>query len=203
MRAEKADSKTRRRKRETKLTRDTWGQINQCHSYRWTEYSQVTVPSSHNHQDLHAVLQISRDSSVGIALGYRLDDRDSSVRFPAGAGKFLFTTRPERLWGPPSLLSNGYQGGLSLGVKRPGREAHHSPPSSAEVKEWVEVYLHSPIRLHGVVLKVQGQLYLLPFTKLKLCSQNSSKGGVITGEQDYGLKIRLKCGIRKTEFVTK
>jgi hypothetical protein len=28
-----------------------------------------------------------------------------------------------------------------------GREADHSPPSSAEVKEWVELYLHSPIRL--------------------------------------------------------
>jgi hypothetical protein len=26
-------------------------------------------------------------------------------------------------------------GALSLGVKRPGREADHSPPSSAEVKE--------------------------------------------------------------------
>jgi hypothetical protein len=25
-----------------------------------------------------------------------------------------------------------------------GREANHSPPSSAEVKEWVEPYLHSP-----------------------------------------------------------
>jgi hypothetical protein len=33
------------------------------------------------------------------------------------------------------------------------READHSPPSSAEVKEWVELYLHSPIRLHGVVLR--------------------------------------------------
>jgi hypothetical protein len=29
---------------------------------------------------------MSRDSSVGIALGYRLDDRGSRVRFPAGAG---------------------------------------------------------------------------------------------------------------------
>jgi hypothetical protein len=28
-------------------------------------------------------------------------------------------------------------GALSLGVKRPGREADHSPPSSAEVKECV------------------------------------------------------------------
>jgi hypothetical protein len=26
----------------------------------------------------------------------------------------------------------------------PGREADHSPPSSAEIKEWVELYLHSP-----------------------------------------------------------
>jgi hypothetical protein len=30
----------------------------------------------------------SRDISVGIALGYGLDDRGSMVRFPAGAGNF-------------------------------------------------------------------------------------------------------------------
>jgi hypothetical protein len=30
----------------------------------------------------------SRDSSVGIALGYGLDDRGSRFRFPAGAGNF-------------------------------------------------------------------------------------------------------------------
>jgi len=38
-----------------------------------------------------------------------------------------------------------------LGVKRPGREADHSPPSSADVKECVDLYLYSPIRLHVVV----------------------------------------------------
>jgi hypothetical protein len=31
-----------------------------------------------------------------------------------------------------------------LGVKRPGSETDHSPASSVEVKEWVELYLHSP-----------------------------------------------------------
>jgi hypothetical protein len=31
---------------------------------------------------------MSHDSSVGIALGYGLDDRGSRVRFPAGAGNF-------------------------------------------------------------------------------------------------------------------
>jgi hypothetical protein len=30
----------------------------------------------------------SRDSSVGIALGYGLDDRGYGIRFPAGAGNF-------------------------------------------------------------------------------------------------------------------
>jgi hypothetical protein len=31
---------------------------------------------------------VSRDSSVGIALGYGLNDRGSRVRFPAEAGNF-------------------------------------------------------------------------------------------------------------------
>jgi hypothetical protein len=35
----------------------------------------------------------SRDSSVGIALGYGLDDRSSRVRFSAGAGNFSFHHR--------------------------------------------------------------------------------------------------------------
>jgi hypothetical protein len=32
---------------------------------------------------------------------------------------------------------------LSLWVKRPGREADHSPPPSVEVKECVKLYFHS------------------------------------------------------------
>jgi hypothetical protein len=34
-------------------------------------------------------------------------------------------------------------GVISLDVKRPGREADYSPPSTDEVKECVELYLHS------------------------------------------------------------
>jgi len=37
-------------------------------------------------------------------------------------------------------------GAISLAVKWPGNEADYSHPSSAEVKEWVELYLHSPNR---------------------------------------------------------
>jgi hypothetical protein len=46
-----------------------------------------------------------------------------------------------------------------------GREADHSPPSRAEIKEWVELYLHSHNTLswRGAQLGgAQGQLYLLP-----------------------------------------
>jgi hypothetical protein len=52
---------------------------------------------------------------------------------------------------------------LSLGVKRPGCEVYHSSPSSAEVKECVELYLHFPntTSWHGAQLKTaQGRLYL-------------------------------------------
>jgi hypothetical protein len=76
----------------------------------------------------------SRDSSVRTALGYGLDDRGSRVRFPAVAGNFSLHHRVQN-------GSGGHQasypmgGALSLGVKRPEREAYHSPPSSAEVKE--------------------------------------------------------------------
>jgi hypothetical protein len=37
--------------------------------------------------------------------------------------------------------------GAFSGLKRPKREADNSPPTSAEVKKTVGVYIHSPIRL--------------------------------------------------------
>jgi hypothetical protein len=85
-----------------------------------------------------------------------------------GLGIFLFTTasttaleltQPPIQWVP---------GALSLGVKRPGREADHSPPSSAEVKECVELYLTFPRTLSwsgDQFKKAQGLLY---FTLLYL-----------------------------------
>jgi hypothetical protein len=42
--------------------------------------------------------------------------------------------RPDRLWGPPSILSNGYQA-FSPGVKRQGLEADHSSSTSVEIKK--------------------------------------------------------------------
>jgi hypothetical protein len=36
------------------------------------------------------------------------------------------------------------QRALSPGIKRPGREADHSTPSSAEIKKFKDLYLYSP-----------------------------------------------------------
>jgi hypothetical protein len=57
---------------------------------------------------------------------------------------FLFTTASRLALGPTQPPIQWIRGALSLGVRRPGREADHSTPSSAEVKECVELYLHSP-----------------------------------------------------------
>jgi hypothetical protein len=76
----------------------------------------------------------NRDSSVGIVLGYRLDDRGSRVRFLGGGlGIILFTTVSGTALGPTQPPIQWVPAALSLEVKRPGREAYHSPPSSAEV----------------------------------------------------------------------
>jgi hypothetical protein len=88
------------------------------------------------------VCEGSRESSVDTALGYGLDDRGFESRQRLGI--FLFTTESRTALGPiqPHILCAPRA--LSLGVKRLGREADHSPPSNAEVKECVELYLHSP-----------------------------------------------------------
>jgi hypothetical protein len=54
-----------------------------------------------------------------------------------GLGIFLFTTASRSAQGPTQPPIQWVPGSLSLGVERLGREADHSPPSSAEVKECV------------------------------------------------------------------
>jgi hypothetical protein len=61
-----------------------------------------------------------------------------------GLGIFLFTTAFRTALGLTQPPIHWLPGVISLGVKRSRCEADHSPPSSAEVKECVELYLHSP-----------------------------------------------------------
>jgi hypothetical protein len=70
-------------------------------------------------------------SSIGMAAGYGLDDRRVGIRVPVASRFFISPQCPGLLWGPP----NRYRGLIPLGVKRPGREDDHSPPTSDEVKK--------------------------------------------------------------------
>jgi hypothetical protein len=74
----------------------------------------------------------SRDSSVGIATDYRLDDR---IESRWGLGIFLFHTVSRPALGPTHPPIQWVLGVLSLGVRRQVPEADHSPPSSTEVKK--------------------------------------------------------------------
>jgi hypothetical protein len=112
-------------------------------SEAWTASIKISVLFGFFTSNVAVIL--SRVSAVGIATGYGLDDRGVGVQVPVGSNIFSSPRRPDHLWVPPSLLSksNGYRGGFCPGVKRPGREADHSPPTSAEVKKtWI--YTSSP-----------------------------------------------------------
>jgi hypothetical protein len=90
-----------------------------------------------------SAIELVSISSVSLVLGYGLDNRGSRVRLPAGAESFSLHHLVQKGSGAHPASYPMYTGALSLGVKRPGREADHSPPSSIEVKECVELCLHS------------------------------------------------------------
>jgi hypothetical protein len=73
-----------------------------------------------------------RDSAVGIATGYGLDDRSSS---PGRVKNLLFSTLFIPVLGSTQPPIQWVPGAFSLGLKRPGREADHSPSTSAQVKK--------------------------------------------------------------------
>ena len=90
-------------------------------------------------------------SVVGIATGW-------TVRESNPAGGEIFRTCPDRPWGPPSLLYNGYRV-FPGGKEGPGRDADPSPLSSAVGHEIVKLYLYSPYGSYGLyraLVPVQG-----------------------------------------------
>jgi hypothetical protein len=62
------------------------------------------------------VVMHSRDSSVGIAVGYGLDDRGSRVPFAAGAGNFSLHHRVQNVSGAhPASYPMGTKGSFPEG----------------------------------------------------------------------------------------
>jgi hypothetical protein len=76
---------------------------------------------------------------AGIVTGYGLEDREVGVRVPVGSIIFSASSRPDL--GPSQPPIQWELGSISSAVKRSGREADHSPTTSAEVKKmWIYVY---------------------------------------------------------------
>jgi hypothetical protein len=74
------------------------------------------------------------DSKVGIATGYGLDGRRVGVRVPVGSKIYLLQVVRTGSGAHPASYSMGTKGFFPE-EQRPGREADHLPPSSAEVKK--------------------------------------------------------------------
>jgi hypothetical protein len=53
-------------------------------------------------------ISVGRDSSVGIATRYGLDGAGIGSHLGGGGGE-IFCIHPDRPWGPPSALYNGYR----------------------------------------------------------------------------------------------
>jgi hypothetical protein len=92
--------------------------------------------------------QCNKLKTVCTAMGNELDGRGS---IPGKGKSFLFYTKQKSTLEPTQPLSHWVPRAFPLGVKRQGRKADYSPPSSAEIKS---VGFIPPLpRLHGVVLK--------------------------------------------------
>jgi hypothetical protein len=75
---------------------------------------------------------------------------------------FLSDIASRSALGPIQFPIQWVQGALSLGIKRSEREADHSPLSSVEVTECMEINIYSnrPSWRGAQLKKSQGQLYL-------------------------------------------
>jgi hypothetical protein len=90
------------------------------------------------------ILQYKPGASVfDIGTDYGLDDRGVGVRVSEEARILYSPGRPYRLLRPTQFSIQWVPGAFSPGIKRPGREVDHSPPTSAEVKKMC-FYTSSP-----------------------------------------------------------
>lgn len=119
-----------------------------------TDYShhqnQPTVKGS-GHRQLRPLVWVNESHfvvtvTVGLEQGlyYLLHDRETGVRF-LQTEIFLYPPQSQcRLWGTYTLLSR-----LEVFPPEVKRGKASNSPSNADVKKCLQLYLHSPIRLHA------------------------------------------------------
>jgi hypothetical protein len=118
---------------------------------------------------------MGRDSSVCIVTVYGLDGPGIEPWWDE-----IFRTLPERPWGPPSLLYNGYR--IFPGVKRRARDVDHPPPSSAEVKERVGLYPYPPLCAFVACSRVNFRHFSYIYNKI-IISNNYLGLSVVTNQE--------------------
>jgi hypothetical protein len=99
------------------------------------------LPYAHSWNQVHEII-VRRGANVRLSVRpsacfiywLRPGWSESGGSIPGGVGIFLFVTGSRPALGPTQPPIRWVPGALSPEVKRPGREADHSPPSSVEVK---------------------------------------------------------------------
>jgi hypothetical protein len=98
-------------------------------------------------------------SSGSIVSDYGLDDREIEVRSLAERKDFSSSLSVKTGSGAhPASCTMGTGGPFPGAKARPGLDADHSPPSSAEVESEYEVYILSP---QALPLRVVWQLFII------------------------------------------
>jgi hypothetical protein len=95
----------------------------------------LKLQDDRSHYD--AVANVTMDFS----LLYRLDDGAFGIRVPEVSKIFSASSRP--VMGPTQPPIQRVPGALSLGVKRPGRESDHTPPTSIQMENTCS-YISTP-----------------------------------------------------------
>ena len=126
---------------------------------------------------------VGLDSSVGIATRYGLDGSGIECRwvhFPHQSKPALGPTQPPIKW-VPSLFPRR---------KGPVRGVNHPPPSRAEVKERVELFLYSP---SGPSQSVKGRTLLnTTSAELKYTRLRGARTHTHTHTQKYVILIAFR-----------
>jgi len=92
--------------------------------------TKISSPEKKKYSQTPIILVVDRDSSVGIATRYGLNGPGIESQWQDE----IFRNRPERPWGPLSLLCNGYRENFQ-GVKWPGSGVDRPPHLTTRLKE--------------------------------------------------------------------
>ena len=114
----------------------------------------------------------------------------SGDRIPVGAS---FSAPVQT--GPETHSASYTMGTVSLpGVKRPGRDVDHSPPSSAKLNERVKLYLYSP---SGSFWSVLGWTLPLPSYAIMDCNRGNRGVNFVNTKLVRLLGLRFRCTIQE------